>query len=207
MKPLEHEYKVMGLSAYSKSKKHINDVCKVFIEMLDFKEGNFFSKKPLQDSYFDLKNRLEGFRFDNIAAGLQEWSTLITKKWIEHWLKLTNKKVVCFSGGLSMNVKSNGEIIDKIKDLKNMYVPASGGDETLSIGACFFAAKEISKIKVNNLNNIYLGKKVSSKLSINRCKDILLKFKVDPKKFDFKENVSNEFVAELLSKNNIIARC
>ena len=39
------------------------------------------------------------------------------------------------------------------------------------------------------------------------CKDILLKLKVDPKKFDFKENVSNEFVAELLSKNNIIARC
>ena len=34
----------------NKAKKHINDVCKVFIEMLDFKAGNFFVPKILSNS-------------------------------------------------------------------------------------------------------------------------------------------------------------
>ena len=58
-----------------------NDSKKIFVTA---KEGNFISKKPLIDSYFDLRNRLEGFRFDNIAAALQNWSSRVTKKWILH---------------------------------------------------------------------------------------------------------------------------
>ena len=96
MNPLEHEYKVMGLSAYTKSIKHINEVKSVYYNILDFKDGNFISKDPLKDTYFDLKQRLEGFRFDNIAAALQLWSTEITVKWIEYWLNRLDKTHLFF---------------------------------------------------------------------------------------------------------------
>ena len=55
--------------------------------ILDFKKGRFVSKKPLKESYFDLKNRLEGHRFDNIAAGLQLFSERIMMKWVKGCIK------------------------------------------------------------------------------------------------------------------------
>ena len=149
MKPLEHEYKVMGLSAYSNSFQHINKVEEVFFDILDFKDGNFYNNNPLKDSYFDLKNRLEGFRFDNIAAALQNWTSKILIKWAEYWLKHTKKKGLAFSGGLSMNIKANGDLL-KSEMLEWLSIPASGGDESLSAGACFLKAKK-SKQKVLTL--------------------------------------------------------
>ena len=70
MKPNEHEYKVMGLAPYSRSRRHVEASERVFFEVLDFRDGAFVSDRPLADSYFDLKDRLEGHRFDNIAAAL-----------------------------------------------------------------------------------------------------------------------------------------
>ena len=46
-----------------------------------------------------------------------------------------------------MNVKTNGELINKISKLKKLSIPGSGGDETLSIGACFFLCKRKTKLK------------------------------------------------------------
>ena len=154
MKPNEHEYKVMGLSAYSTSIKHIEKVEELFFEILDFKNGLFVSEKPLKDSYFDLKKRLEGHRFDNISAGLQNWTSKLTLKWMKHWINKTGKKVICFSGGLAMNIKTNGEIL-KLKEVKYLSVPASGGDRSLSAGACFAASKDSKNVK--HLVSPYLG--------------------------------------------------
>ena len=50
MKPNEHEYKVMGLSSYSKSNKYIQSVENIFYDILDFRKGKFLSRKPLVDS-------------------------------------------------------------------------------------------------------------------------------------------------------------
>ena len=86
MKPNEHEYKVMGLSSYSNSHKHIKEVESIFFNILDFDKGEFLSNCPLKDSYFDLKKRLE-FRFDNISAALQNWTSSLVMKWSEYWLK------------------------------------------------------------------------------------------------------------------------
>ena len=113
------------MSSYSNSQYHIEKVEKIFFDVLDFKEGSFKSKKPLIDSYFDLKMRLEGHRFDNIAAALQNWSSKVTLKWIEYWLKRTKKKGIAFSGGLSMNIKANGGIMNFMVNW--LSIPASGG--------------------------------------------------------------------------------
>ena len=74
---------------------------------------------------------------------------------MKHWINKTGKKVICFSGGLAMNIKTNGEIL-KLKEVKYLSVPASGGDESLSAGACFAASKD-SKKNVKHLVSPYLG--------------------------------------------------
>ena len=43
-----------------------------------------------------------------------------------------------------MNIKANGDLL-KLDRVKWLSVPASGGDESLSVGACY--AKAISKNK------------------------------------------------------------
>jgi carbamoyltransferase len=155
MKPNEHEYKVMGLSSYSKSARHVAAAERVFFELLDFRDGRFVRDRPLKDGYFDLKDRLEGHRFDNIAAALQNWATAVTGAWIRHWLRATGKRYLCFSGGLSMNIKMNGEFA-RMPELNGLSVPASGGDETTPIGACFMSRK-LSGGNVKPLAHVYLG--------------------------------------------------
>jgi carbamoyltransferase len=200
MKPNEHEYKVMGLSAYSKPSQYVQEVEDIFFDILDFIDGEFINKNPLIDSYFDLRDRLEGCRFDSIATGLQNWSTKVICKWIDFWLKETNKKGVCFSGGLSMNIKTNADIL-KMNSVGWLSVPGSGGDESNSIGACFAHGIDIEN-SVQALNHIYLGgwskgfwgERLSE---TDTCEDDFFIF----------ENVKTKDIAKILSCNYVIARC
>ena len=202
MKPNEHEYKVMGLSGYSKSRKHIEHTENIFFEILDFRNGQFTSTNPLIDSYYDLKKRLEGHRFDNIAAALQNWTSIITNKWVTYWLKETNKKGLCFSGGLSMNIKANGDL--KENSLINwLSVPPSGGDESLSAGACL--ALSAGKIKIFPIKTPYLGEKPQNKN--NNIYNRLTKTGMQKNDFVILNNFTLSKAAILLSKNHILARC
>ena len=204
MKPNEHEYKVMGLASYSRSTTHIEAAERIFFEALDFRDGTFVSDRPLTDSYFDLKDRLEGHRFDNVAAALQNWSTVLTRNWVQHWLKETGKRVLCFSGGLSMNIKTNGDLVD-LPELDWLSVPASGGDETLCAGACY-------RDRVNNgpsaptpLAHVYLGDEVASfdddwTARLDGTGAVLGDFAV-------RDSVDAAAAARLLAADCVLARC
>lgn len=204
MKPNEHEYKVMGLSAYSKSSKHIAATEQVFYDLLDFRDGQFVRNKPLKESYFDLKDRLEGHRFDNIAAALQNWATGVTRSWVSHWLKRTGKSRLCFSGGLSMNIKMNGELAE-MPELKGLYVPASGGDESNPIGACFMAQKQLGK-PVRPLTHVYLGT-VNPHDVENDWKEGLRRAGVSTADYDVATGFDRRAIAKLLAAGHIVARC
>jgi len=204
MKPNEHEYKVMGLSAYSKSGRHIRAVERVFHEILDFRDGEFVREKPLKESYFDLKDRLEGHRFDNIAAGLQNWGSAVTRAWIRHWLERTGKRRLCFSGGLSMNIKINGEIAT-MPELDGLYVPASGGDESNPIGACFMAQKQLGK-ETSALAHVYLGA-VSRDDPENDWREGLRRAGASTGDYAVRDGVDVRALAKLLAAGQIVARC
>ena len=203
MKPNEHEYKVMGLAGYSSSVKHVEQVQNIFFEILDFKDGNFVSRKPLVDSYFDLKQRLEGLRFDNIAAGLQIWSSKLTLKWAEYWRRYTKKGGIAFSGGLSMNIKSNGHILAH-SGAEWLAVPASGGDESLSAGACLAVSLE-SKKPTKPIGIPYLGTAPDEEKDpwYSRLNETGMK----RHDFDTMPNFTNEKIAKLLLNDIVIARC
>jgi carbamoyltransferase len=205
MKPNEHEYKVMGLSGYSRSERHIAAAERVFYEALDFHDGRFVRTRPLKDSYFDLKERLEGHRFDNIAAALQNWSTAVTRAWIRHWLAGLGKRILCFSGGLSMNIKSNGEFA-RMTELDDISVPASGGDETTSLGACFMAARMRDGTAPEAMPHVYLGPPATLGAESD-WREGVRRAGADPADFAEIERVDARAIAMLLAADQIVARC
>jgi carbamoyltransferase len=201
MKPNEHEYKVMGLAPYSRSRRHIEATERVFFEALDFRGGQFVSDKPLKESYFDLKDRLEGHRFDNIAAALQNWTTRVTGAWAAHWLAKTGRRGVCFSGGLSMNIRANGEMLDR-PEIGWLSVPASGGDESLCAGACF-ADRARRGEAAKPIRHVYLGGTPKAEEWGGRLGET----KLSSRDFGVLERVSTREIAEMLAADFIIARC
>lgn len=201
MKPNEHEYKVMGLAAYGKSKKHIDAVEAVFSEAFDFRDGKFVADRPLTDSYFDLKNRLEGYRFDNIAAGLQAWTSRVATAWARHWLKETGKRVLCFSGGLAMNIKLNGDLLE-LPEVRKLSVPASGGDESLCAGASFYDRLAQGQ-SVTPMRHVYLGSLARNEDWTARLGDTGM----TPDDFGIIADVTAAQIARLIAAGHVVARC
>jgi carbamoyltransferase len=158
------------------------------------------SDRPLVDSYFDLKNRLEGHRFDNIAAALQNWATAVTTTWARHWLKETGRRGLCFSGGLSMNIKTNGELL-RMPEVMWLSVPASGGDESLGAGACFALAAENST--VHPMAHVYLGEPPDD----SDWRARLAEAGHSDNQFAVREGIDPKAAARLLASDLIVARC
>jgi len=205
MKPNEHEYKVMGLSGYSRRSKHVEAVERILFEALDFRDGGFVTERPFKDGYFDLKDRLEGHRFDNIAAAVQNWSTAVTAAWMKHWLNRTGTSGICFSGGLSMNIKSNGEL-SLLPEMSWMSVPASGGDETISLGACFMASRKAGEA-TEPMRHVYLGDIDGMVGEEDEWRHGVSRAGEDPAAFEVLDHVDAKAVAKLLEANVIVARC
>ena len=183
MKPNEHEYKVMGMAPYSKGKYSKEIYEKVFKNILKVKNCKVVHKNRPKNLYNYLKQNLEQYRFDNISGAVQMFVEKITS----NLLKQINSKykVNCFSisGGVSMNIKAN-KVLSELNFVKKIYVPPTGTDDSLSIGACYY----LSKSKSESLNNIYLGQNLfTNEPSIEE--QINSKFK-DKKKFLIKKNVS-----------------
>ena len=199
MKPFEHEYKVMGLAPYAKS--YISEPAyKVFkdtlmVDGLDFKWRN----KP-EDMYFYFRDKLEGMRFDGIAAGLQKWCEELVAEWVTNILQHLNVDSLVFSGGLSMNVKIN-QAIAQIPGLNHFFVPPSGGDESTPIGAAYsICAKE--GIKTYPLDNGYLG----YRLLDAEVEELIKKHGIRGN-YKVIDNASTEEIVDLLANNKVVARC
>ena len=154
MIPNEHEYKVMGLAPYYNGKM-IQEVEKVYDNMLKIDDLDFKFNSEIKDIYQHLEENLNEFRFDHIAAGVQSFSEKILVKWFTNSLKEYNSDSIVFSGGVSLNIKAN-LMISKIDNLKRFFVCGGGGDETLHIGACYHFAEQ-QKIQPKPLGNLYLG--------------------------------------------------
>jgi carbamoyltransferase len=199
MKPEEHEFKVMGLSAYSK-KKFILDVYeKVFKNIQKFDGVKIVHNKRPKDLYNYLKEATKDFRFDNIAGGLQYYLEKTMKELLVRIYKKYKVKNFYFSGGVSMNVKMYNNL-GKLSFVNFLYAPPSGGDESLSIGACYYLSQFATP---KPMNNIYLGRN----LMINNKKMNLEFFekKFSKKNYSIVNNFNHKDLASLLAKNEIIA--
>ena len=194
MIPNEHEYKVMGLAPYYNGSK-VQEVESIFDKMLTLEGLDFKFDSSIKDIFQYLKENLDEFRFDHIAAGIQSFTEKMLVEWFSNALEKYNSDTVVFSGGVSLNIKAN-LLISKIDKLKKFFVCGGGGDETLPIGACYSYAEK-NKIPPEPLKNLYLGS--DTKYTDDELK-IFEKYKIT----EFK-NI--EQILDLILQNKIIATC
>jgi carbamoyltransferase len=208
MKPNEHEYKVMGLAPYGKEKiaQKSYDVFKetLYVDDIDFK----WNIKPT-DSYYWFKERLEGCRFDGIAAGLQRWVEELLCAWVGNAVEKFGIDTVIMSGGVAMNVKAMGRVA-MLPQVKKFFVGGTSSDESmaLSSGICLAqdltveAGREWRSQEVRSFGHLFYGPSASYE-DENRLAE---RVKAEGR-FIVHEKPSYKRIAELLAKGMIIARC
>jgi carbamoyltransferase len=205
MKPNEHEYKVMGLAPYT-TERMINTVYPIFENIWYFDEESRevkFHEKP-QDHYFYFKDKFDGKRFDAIAGALQKYSEKMIVDLVSFWAKKLGKRKVVLSGGVALNIKAN-KSISELEIIDDIYVPASGGDESLCIGAIFaYLDKNQTNFGIKPLKNMYLGNENSEEVIKNSINEFMASHS---DKFLLRENVSNKEIAQLIADGNIVGRC
>jgi carbamoyltransferase len=197
MKPLEHEFKVMGLAPYAKD-SYAEEVAAVFEELLQFDDLAIIHQNRPENLYEFLNEKLKSFRFDNIAGGIQKY----TEKMLIELFSRANKKLGCknfvFSGGVAMNVKANKALGDQCF-VDDLFVAGSSSDESQSIGACYYANNE-SGVENKPLENLYLGTENSNDTILAHVEKNQLntKYKIS--------ETTNEEIATLLAEGEIVAR-
>ena len=202
MKPSEHEFKVMGLAPYSTSYNYRKPL-DIFNAAYDFDEktGDVICDKSLSDHYFYFKEKLDGCRFDGIAGALQIFTETISAKLVKFWMKKLAVSKLVLSGGVSLNIKSNLEL-SKLDCVKSLFVPGSGGDESLCIGCIYAYLDAIGKgYSIESSPTMYLGPS-NDNVSVEQLVNKLSK----NNKYNVSDYDSN-FVANQLVCGSIFARC
>lgn len=202
MKPLEHEYKVMGLAPYSNFKE-LNRAYGVFSELMRVDGLEFrWNHKP-QELYFHFKDKLEGCRFDGIAGAVQKMVEELMIQWVKNAVQRTGISQVVFGGGLAMNIKLN-MAISKMPEVTNLFVGPNPTDESNSIGVCYYITNKQFNQKKNlpPMENSYFGPSYKSEdaLAAIRERGILSKYTI-------KRNIDNKYIAERLAEGKTIGVC
>ena len=198
MKPNEHEFKVMGLAPYSKIEYSKKVYDEVFKDILDVKNCKVIHKNRSKDLFKYLYNKTREHRFDSIAGGVQMLVEKISSKLVNQIAKKYKLNTFSISGGVSMNIKMN-KILSELKNVKKLYVPPTGTDESLAVGACYY----LNKLGNNKpFKNIYLGQEL---IDENLTKEKLETYLKNKKKYLIKKNIDHKHVAKLLSQGNIVA--
>jgi len=205
MKPNEHEYKVMGLAPYAKGegKEKVFEKIKNWVVLDKDNPLVFRSKFHTRNTYSILKKEMEGFRFDNIAAGFQKLVEERVSEWVKQAIKKTGVKTLVLGGGIFMNVKLNQKI-SELKEVKEVFFMPSCGDESTSVGVAFLGYLKLCqekriKPKIVPIKNLYWGPSFSNK----EIEKFLRKYQ-GRYKIKFLKNPAKT-IAKLLAEGKIVA--
>lgn len=210
MKPMEHEYKVMGLAPYAKPAhvKTVYDKIKDSIILDPKNRLRFQAKHNTTDWLYYLRQTMPGYRFDNIAGAWQKLFEDRLVEWVSEAIKQTKISTVCFAGGGFMNVKANQKI-GQIPGLKQYFFMPSAGDESLPIGGCYVAyidalkaQKPRKKATLLPIDNLYWGPAYTNEEIIT----FLNKGRYAKKYLIRQSRTIEADIAELLAKGKVVAR-
>ncbi|MGE4159253.1 MAG: carbamoyltransferase C-terminal domain-containing protein [Planctomycetota bacterium] len=195
MKMGEHEYKVMGLAPYAP--EHEIKRCRaVFDTLFKIEDGMIVYRNKPRDLYYHFREALEGRRFDAIAAAAQAMVEEVGSQWVESQVRSTGIGRVVFSGGLSMNVKLNKRI-SELPGVREFFCAASGGDESLALGAAYAEAA---------VRKAPAGDFVDSLRGVTEARDAALEVLSSMKNVDLEVNAGNKRIAQLLAQGKVVGR-
>ncbi len=207
MKPLEHEFKVMGLAPYSKE-VHTKKVYKKLRKLFYIDDSLVFHcKYPSMFIDYYFKKEFSFVRFDNFAAAIQKLTEELILEWIKKAVKKTRINDIALSGGVFMNVKVN-QRISELKEIDKLFIMPSAGDESNAIRACFygyhiFCNKNNKNFDFKPLKHLYLGPNYDNSYIENMIK----KENLDKEYIIKKLKNTNSKIAKLLAKGKIVGRC
>jgi len=193
MRPDEHEYKVMGLAPYAKN-SYVQKTLPVIKDFLQVDGMRIVHKDRPKDIYSCLVDALAGHRFDNIAGAVQLYVEELLKQLVKNIFNETGIRRYAISGGVSMNVKMN-KAVSELDCVDSLFVCGSGGDESMSIGGCYF----LNKKNRNNqpIKKLYLGYDIKDELNT-------VDWELISRDYIVSEATHSE-VAELLANGDIVA--
>lgn len=202
MKPLDHEYKVMGLAPYADS-TGAEKSYQVLRTFLDRSGLQFVNRKriPSQFFYHPLTEELATHRFDWIAGAIQRLTEELLLGWVGAAMEATGRKQIACSGGVFMNVKANMRLVEELEHL-GIFIFPSSGDESVPIGAAYHVAAQESSDPIEPLRDLYLGPEFSNE-------EIKTAIQSDGLNGSFKAEHYNDIeskVSELLVEGAVVAR-
>lgn len=130
MTPLEHEYKVMWLAAYSSPEYIQWTYEKLFKDTIRLDWMTWTSSIPWFKSHVYYHNKLRWERFDNIAWALQKYTEEVIIQWVKNCVEATWITKVAFAGWVFMNVKLNQKLQEQERLDKIYFMPSAWDDST-----------------------------------------------------------------------------
>jgi carbamoyltransferase len=207
MKAVEDEYKVMGLAPYARSPQ-ADTVYKILRAHMDLSPDGLevINRSGLwEDAYVErFETELAGFRFDNIAAGVQRHIEELVTTYVQAWSRKTGIRKLVVGGGVFMNVKLN-RLINEMADFEEVYFLPSCGDDSIAAGAALKCAWDLHRTAGKEFNpeplgTLYLGPRFS-----NQDAEVALKKYEGRLQWQKYEDVEHK-TAELLANNLVIGR-
>ena len=203
MKPMSHEYKVMGLAPYAKE-EHSKKTLELFDQFFRIENGSPLLFRNTSGywkwRYIDVfREKLFGHRFDNIARAAQTLVEKILVTWIQNSIRHTSIKTVALSGGVFMNVKANHFILN-LPEVERLFIFPSCGDESLAIGAAITKGLELGNDTIEPLGPIYFGQDFSEEEIEEVVRKECREFKVE------RVEHIDEFAGKQLAQGRVVAR-
>lgn len=194
MRPDEHEFKVMGLAPYAKS-SHVARAKKVLDGLCAVEGMRLVSKNRPADLYSYLEENWKDHRFDNIAGAVQTYTEEMACELVRNIARETGITRFVIGGGIAMNIKMN-KAISELDEVESLFVCGSSGDESLSIGGCYYLNSDSKRNRA--LDNLYLGHDIADEIGSFDAESY-------KHRFDVRQDVTPEKVAELIAAGDIVA--
>lgn len=208
MTPWEHEYKVMGLAPYASAKRSnaaaegLRKLLKLSADGLGFDQAGDLS---MNYCYEYLREAFENVRFDSISGAVQLFTEEMLTAWVRSCIRKTGISDIVCGGGVFMNIKAN-MLIANLPEVTSMYVMPSGGDESLSIGACLHTYYQLTGRNDHDasiLKDLYLGgdfdRKAEEQALFELRDDAAIEIR-EPEDIDLE-------AADMIAEGKIVARC
>jgi carbamoyltransferase len=199
MKPLEHEYKVMGLAPYAQP-EGVDKSYKLMRKLVTLGVSNpLIFEAPLRTnlSYRYLRHHFAAHRFDWVAGATQKLAEDLITKWISSTIKETGVHRVALAGGVFMNVKANLRVME-IDGIEELFIFPSCGDESNPIGAAWWGYAQVTGENPEPLGDLYLGPDFVESEIETTLKEQKLQYQ--------KHGDIEKVIAELISKGKVVAR-
>ncbi len=153
----EGEYKVMGMAPYGQPRYidkiykivKVNDDGSFYLDM-DYFSFHYSTEKTFSQKFVELfgeprkpkdSEYLDTYYAD-IAASIQFVTEEIILKMVKNLIKKYNLRKLCIAGGVALNSKANGRILQET-DIEEIFIQPSAGDGGGAIGACLWAYHQL----------------------------------------------------------------